>query len=305
MKKLFIPVLLLLVLLVSACGNKSTEETTGDSAKKTKKDTITYQSENGPVEVPANPKRVVALTNAGDVLALGVNLVGVETWSKQSPIYEEQLKDVEVVSDEDLEKIIELNPDLIIGASTNKNLDKLKEIAPTVTYTYGKLDYLTQHLEIGKLLNKEKEAQSWIDSFKAEAKATGEEIKAKIGEDATVSVIESYEKEIGVFGDSWGRGTEVLYQAMGLKMPDKVKEMTSKDGYYMLSQEVLPEYVGDYLIVSKYNDQDSSYQNTETYKQMPAVKNNHVFEADGNAFLFNDPLTLEYQLKFFKENFLK
>ncbi|GKU84148.1 iron-hydroxamate ABC transporter substrate-binding protein [Niallia sp. NCCP-28] len=305
MKKLFIPVLLLLVLLVSACGNKSTEETTGDSAKKTKKDTITYQSENGSIEVPANPKRVVALSNAGDVLALGVNLVGVETWSKKSPIYEEQLKDVEVVSDEDLEKIIELDPDLIIGASTSKNLDKLKKIAPTVTYTYGKLDYLTQHLEIGKLLNKEKEAQSWIDSFKAEAKATGEEIKAKIGEDATVSVIESYEKEIGVFGDSWGRGTEVLYQAMGLKMPDKVKEMTSKDGYYMLSQEVLPEYVGDYLIVSKYTDQDSSYQNTETYKQMPAVKNNHVFEADGNSFLFNDPLTLEYQLKFFKENFLK
>jgi len=305
MKKLFIPVLLLLVLLVSACGNKATEETTGDAAKKAKKDTITYQSENGPVEVPANPKRVVALSNAGDVLALGVNLVGVETWSKQSPIYKEHLKDVEVVSDEDLEKIIELDPDLIIGASTNKNLDKLKEIAPTVTYTYGKLDYLTQHLEIGKLLNKEKEAQEWIDNFKAEAKATGEEIKAKIGEDATVTVIESYEKEIGVFGDSWGRGTEVLYQAMGLKMPDKVKEMTSKDGYYMVSQEVLPEYVGDYLIISKYNDQDNSYQSTETYKQMPAVKNNHAFEADGNAFLFNDPLTLEYQLKFFKENFLQ
>lgn len=55
-----------------------------------------------------------------------------------------------------MEKIIELEPDLIIGLSTAKNLDKLKEIAPTVTFTYGKVDYLTQHLEIGKLLNKKR-----------------------------------------------------------------------------------------------------------------------------------------------------
>ncbi|MEH6976906.1 ABC transporter substrate-binding protein, partial [Bacillus pseudomycoides] len=46
----------------------------------------------------------------------------------------------------------------IIGLSNIKNIDKLKKIAPTVTFTYGKVDYLTQHLEIGKLLNKEKEA---------------------------------------------------------------------------------------------------------------------------------------------------
>ena len=101
------------------------------------------------------------------------------------------LKDVEEVSDESLEKIIELNPDLIIGLSTIKNVDKLNEIAPTVTYTYGKVDYLTQHLEIGKLLNKEKEAQAWIDDFKTRAQAAGEDIKAKIGEDTTVSVIEN------------------------------------------------------------------------------------------------------------------
>lgn len=307
MKKIFMPVLLILVLaLVSACGNASSNSSSGEEAtKEDKKETITYESESGPVEVPADPQRIVALSNAGDVLALGVNVVGVDTWAKSSPIYEEKLKDVEVVSDEDLEKIIELEPDLIIGSESTKNVDKLKEIAPTVTYTYGTLDYLTQHLEIGKLLNKEKEAQSWIDNFKEEAKSTGDEIKAKIGEDATVTVMESYDKSMYVMGDSWGRGTEVLYQAMGLNMQEKVKEMTAKDGYYTLSQEVLPEFVGDYLIISKYSDQDSSYQETDTFKSMEAVKNNHVFEADGNSFLFNDPLSLEFQLNFFKENFMK
>lgn len=132
---------------------------------KRKSGTITYQSENGPVEVPADPQRVLVLSSfAGNVMALDVNLVGVDSWSKMNPNFKE-LKDVEEVTDENLEKIIELNPDLIIGLSTIKNVDKLKEIAPTVTYTYGKVDYLTQHVEIGKLLNKEKKLKhGWMIS---------------------------------------------------------------------------------------------------------------------------------------------
>ncbi|MCY8232330.1 iron-hydroxamate ABC transporter substrate-binding protein [Priestia endophytica] len=306
MKKLLLPVMLIMILIISACGNKSAEQASGEQGKDEKQETITYQSENGPIKVPAHPKRVVVLGSyVGDLLSLDVNIVGVEEWAKKSPLFEKELKDVPVVSDEDIEKIMELEPDLIIGADTNKNLNKLKKIAPTVTYTYGKVDYLTQHLEIGKLVNKEKEAQSWIDDFKDRAKATGEEIKKKLGDDVTVTVLESYNKEIGIFGDNWGRGTEVLYQALNLKMPDKVKKMTDKQGYYMLSTELLPQYVGDYLIISKYKDQDNSYQDTSLYKEIPAVKNNRVFEADANAFMFNDPITLDYQLNFFKEHFLK
>ncbi len=273
--------------------------------KGSKSETITYQSENGKVEVPANPKRVVVLSSfAGNVMSLGVNLVGVDSWSKQNPRFDSKLKNVAEVSDENVEKIAELNPDLIIGLSNIKNVDKLKKIAPTVTYTYGKVDYLTQHLEIGKLLNKEKEAKTWVDDFKKRAQEAGKEIKAKIGEDATVSVVENFNKQLYVYGENWGRGTEILYQEMKLKMPEKVKEKALKEGYYALSTEVLPEFAGDYLIVSKNKDTDNSFQETESYKNIPAVKNNRVYEANMMEFYFNDPLTLDFQLDFFKKSFL-
>ncbi|MFD9626519.1 iron-hydroxamate ABC transporter substrate-binding protein [Peribacillus muralis] len=304
MKKILIPFILLLVLIISACGNESAEKEKSSTTKKEKSGTITYQSENGPVKVPANPKRVVVLSSfAGNVMALDVNLVGVDSWSKMNPNFKE-LKDVEEVTDENLEKIIDLNPDLIIGLSTIKNVDKLKEIAPTVTYTYGKVDYLTQHVEIGKLLNKEKEAQAWVDDFKKRAKTTGEDIKAKIGEDATVSVFEKFDKQFYVFGDNWGRGTEILYQEMKLAMPEKVKEVALKDGYFALSLEVLKDYAGDYVILSNNKDEDNSFQQTDTYKNIPAVKNNQLFEANAKEFYFNDPITLDYQLDFFSKSFL-
>ncbi len=324
MKKWLLPLAALLVLLaLGACGNNnnngsgsasqpassgaspSASAPASPSAEADSNARITYQSQTGPVEVPMYPQRVIVLSSyAGDVLSLDVPLVGVDSWSKMNPNFQDRLKDVPAVSDDNLEQIVELQPDLIIGLDNVKNLDKLKQIAPTVVFTYGKLDYLSQHVEVGKALNKEKEAQAWVDGFKQRAAEIGTQIKAKIGADATVSVIENFEKQLYVFGDNWGRGTEILYQEMGLAMPQKVKDMTKADGYYALSQEVLPDFAGDYVIFSKNADGDSAFQQTDTYKNIPAVKNGRVYEADAKAFYFNDALTLDYQLDFIKQKFL-
>lgn len=307
MKKIYAFLLVLAtVLFLAACGSDNdTSSGTAEEPEAEESGTITYESENGPVEVPANPQRVINLaTFAGNVMALDVPLVGVDQWAKNNPNFEDKLADVEVVTDEDLEKIIELDPDLIIGLSDMKNVDKLSEIAPVVTYTYGKVDYLTQHIEIGKLLNKEEEAQAWVDDFNARAKQIGEDIKAEHGEETTVTVIESFDKQLYVFGDNWGRGTEILYQAMGLTMTDKVKEMALSDGYYALSSEVLPEYAADFVVWSRHGDADNSFAETETFKNIPAVKEDRLLTVDAAAFYFNDPITLDFQLDTFKDGFL-
>src|SRR3954471_7168987 len=148
---LFIALLVLFVL--AACGGSKEESTSSDKEEeKSERATITYESESGPVEVPANPQRVLVLSAfVGNVMALDVPLVGVDSWSKMNPRFQEKLEGVEEVTDENLEKIIELDPDLIVGLSSIKNIEKLNKIAPTVTFTYGAVDYLTQHIEIGKL----------------------------------------------------------------------------------------------------------------------------------------------------------
>lgn len=304
MKK-YSAMLLIFILLMTACSAKQTNN--GQENPVQTEDTMIYESENGPVTVPKNPQRVVVLTRflTGNVMQLGVPLVGVDEMSKQNPNFAEQLKNVETISDESLEKLIELEPDLIISLDGIKNVEKLNEIAPTVLYTYGKLNFLEQHIEIGKLLNKENEAKAWADSFKAKAVAAGEKIRNKVGEDATVTVIETFNKQLYVYGYNFGRGTEILYGEFGLNLPKNVEEATKADGYLALSTEVMGDYMGDYVIFSKNNDEDNSFQDTETYKSIPAVKNNRVFTADAKSFYFSDPLSLEYQLEFFEDHFLK
>ncbi len=319
MKKLLLPVILCLVLVMSACGGNqegnadsgSTNASEGESgaaqpSANAEAATFTYESENGPIEVPTHPQRVVVLTRflTGNVMALGVPLVGVDEMSKSNPFFEERLKDIEAVSEESVEKIMALEPDLIIGLDEITNFEKFQQIAPTVTFTYNRLNYLDLQLEVGKLLNKEKEAQAWVDDFSARTKQAGKEITEKLGEGATVSVIETFNKQLYVYGYNFGRGTELLYGDLNFSLPEKVKEATKADGYLALSTEVLEDYLGDYVIFSKDADQDNSFQDTEVYKRVPAVVNNRVYEVDAKSFYFNDPLSLEYQLEFFIKTFL-
>lgn len=305
-KLLFLSIALLVMLALAACGSteETTEEAGGSEGEASGAETIQYESENGTVEVPADPQRVVALAYGGNVMSLDVPLAGIDAWAIDNPNYEPYLDGVEEVSEENLEKIIELDPDLIIGYSTLQNVDKLEQIAPTVTFTYGKVDYLTQHLEIGKLLNKEDEAQAFVDDFKERAQAAGEEIKAEIGEDATVSVIENFDKQLYVYGDNWGRGTEILYQEMGLNMPEKVEELALEAGVHTFSLEVLPDFAGDYVVLSKNPDVDNSFMETDVWNNIPAVSEERVIEINTKASTYSDPITLDYLLGIFEEGFL-
>ncbi|UOQ86954.1 iron-hydroxamate ABC transporter substrate-binding protein [Gracilibacillus salinarum] len=318
MKKVLIAFLFVTALLLAACGNaedssgsdeasaseSDAQETSNEEEEASSSETFTYESEEGPIELPSNPQRIVALSYAPNVLALGGNVVGVDEWTFNNPIMADKLEGIEAVTEESLEKIIELEPDLIIVGSWLKNIDKLKEIAPTVSFTYGKLSYLEQHEEIGKVLNKEQEAKDWVEDFKARATETGEEIKAKIGEDATVSVLENDVKQMAVFGDNWGRGTELLYQEMELNMPEKVKEKALADGYYSLSLEVISDFAGDYIVLSKNPDGDTAFLETETWKNIPAVQNGNVLELNTHVIADSDPITLEYLLEQFSTFFL-
>lgn len=311
-KKLNLSMLLLLmmVVIISACGNNATKsnqsagETNPSVSEEKSEDTVTYQSENGPVKVPAQPTRIVALSSAPNVLSLNGTVVGVDQWTAGSPLFSDKLKDVAIVSADDPEGVAAQNPDLIIVGAESKNIDQLQKIAPTVVYTWGKLNYLDQQVEIGKLLNKEAEAKQWVEDFSKKAAEVGNKIKAKYGDKMTVSVIEISGKDVYVMGDHWARGTEILFQAMKLNMPEKAKEETMKQGYNTLSLEVLPQYIGDFVVVSRDVATDNEIMKSTIWSKIPAVQNKHVIEIDTKASSYSDPTTLEYLLNIFEKGFL-
>lgn len=330
MKKVLFSVVLVLCVILAGCGSNganSSNANTGNAASNNagtssqepasasnnsgnaaagEAATTTYETAAGPVEIPADPQRIVVLSGsyAGHALYLGAPVVAVDSFTYDNPLMADYLNGVTEVSADNLEQIIELDPDLIITDDYATNLDQLSDIAPTLGLTYASQDYLSRVLEVGKIVNKEKEAQAWVDDFKARAVNAGDDVRAKLGDDVTVTVIETYDKDMYVFGDNYARGTEILYDAMGLKRTEAVEKLVSKEGYSAISPEVLPELGGDYIVFSKSADADNSFLETESYKNIEAVKNNHVLTADASQVYFNDPITLEYQLQFFIDAFL-
>lgn len=298
---------LLALFVLAACGSSSESSDTGkaDSAAVSKMPKIEGFSYSG--QVPQNPERVVSLAsfNTGYLAKFDFNFVGVTSYDKKNPVLKDKVKDAKEVTAEDLEAIAGLNPDLIVVGSTEKNIDKLKEIAPVIVVEYGKRDYLQLVSDFGAIFNREKEAQDWLDKWKKDTEQVAKEVKEVTGPDATFSVMGLFQKEIYVFGNNWGRGGEVVYQALGFKAPQKVEEEVFKTGYLAISYETVDQYAADYILIAAEDDQTgASLYESDLWKNIPAVQQNHVLKVDANAFYFNDPLTLEYELKTIRDGIL-
>lgn len=298
MKKLLFP-LLVLVLILAACGNKS------DSDKK--EETKSYKLDSGKsIDIPKKPQRiaVVAPTYAGGIKYLGGDIVAVNEQVDSSKLLKDKFKGVEKIGENDVEKVAKAKPDLIVVYSTDKNIKKYNKIAPTVVYDYGKHKYLDQQRELGKLLGKEDKVASWEKEWKAQTKKDGQEIKDKIGEDATVSIFDEFDKKLYSYGPNWGHGGEVLYQAFGLKMPDKLNDLVKKEGWAEVKQEKIADYAGDYIVSTSEGKSKPAYEKTDLWQNIPAVQKDQVIQVQAETYWYNDPYTLEYMRKDLKEKFL-
>lgn len=287
----------------SNTGNSPAASNTAELSSKPKIDGFTYYG-----DVPKNPKRIASLssTYTGYLLQLGFQPVTVTSYDAKNPVIKDKVKDAKVLMPEDLESIANQKPDLIVVDASDKNINELKKIAPTIAIEYGKNDYLEILNRFGQIFGKEDEANKWIEDWKAKTAKIGTKLKEKTGETATFTVVGLYEKEIYLFGNNWGRGGEVLYKSLGFDAPQKVKDEVFKTGYLQVSQETVGDYIGDYVLVAAENEETgSALYESDIWKAIPAVQKNHVLKVDANAFYFNDPLTLEYELKTIQEGIEK
>lgn len=302
MKKLFVAVLVF-VLALAACGNHSDNSSSKDSKEATK----SYKTDSGDkIKIPKNPKRIVVLgtTYAGGLKELDANIQAVAKNVDDSSVLKDKFKGVKKIDPENVEAVAKEKPDLIITYNTDKNLKKLKKIAPTVAFDYMKHDYKEQHLELGKIIGKKDKAQKWVDQWDEKTKNDGKEIKKAIGKDATVSIIKDFDKKIYVLGKTYGHGSEVLYDSFGLKMPSKVESATKKEDLADISAEQIPDMSGDYVVTPVAKGAKLSFENKDVWKNTKAVKDKHTFKVDEGVYWLNDPYSLDFERKDLKKKLL-
>jgi len=322
-----VTLILCLTLLLSACSGASntnspsnhtnngssslagqTEAVNGSTTSNA--ETIVYKAINGDIQIPKNPHRIVVVAGAyvGYLLALGIEPVGVGGEAFDNEYIKDKLDGVENIGEEvSLEKIVELQPDLIIIWNNPDDIASLSKIAPTVAIEYG-TPVREQLEEFGKMTSRESQATAWIDAWDQKIANYKPQVEAAVGE-KTVSIFDAESaKEIYAYG-SFGRGGDILYGEFNLKAPPIIQKeaIDSGSGWAKLSLELMPEYAGDYIFISGWAGRDnpgSSFSGS-IWNNLPAVKNNKVYTNNERGFVYSDPLSLEAQLKFVVDSIVK
>lgn len=322
--------MLCLTLLLAACSSpapsaSSTQtETTAtttqssnqaaESGKSTAQpETRTISTLRGDVVIPANPERVASDQYMGYLLKLGIIPVGVrtfmlnESWIEKSDIPADVIAGIEDLGGEfpmNLEKLVSLEPDLIIG-SIDKNIEDYEKIATTVFLPYWEGETTSGPLEklrrIAGVFGKEKEAEAWITTYEEKVEEAKKRIDGIIKDGETVSIVQIGNKAMYVMGADGGNyGSSTIYEM--LKLPPTQQALEMKEGFESISLEVLPEYMGDHIFVYGSGDADAEeVLNSEVWKHLPAVQKGQVyaygsFGDKGDEFVMEDPYSLELQL---------
>mgnify|MGYP001073987295 CR=1 FL=1 len=266
----------------------------------------TYTDDLGvTVELPVHPQRVVVATwhYPGHLISLGITPVGVFGYAKDSEFFGEQLKDAQLLTQESVEEVLALQPDLIITDTTNPNVDKLRSIAPTVAFDLTRRQNRLETLvDIGEILGKKDEAEKQIRDWEAKLAVTKQRFEQEFDKNAVISVIGDYQTEFYAYGPNYGRGTEILYTHLGLNYPEKMRREYETTGqrYVQLSEEVVPEFVGDYVFISGETPGAPNILDDPMYVDLPAVKEGRVYYIYEPSFYFSDPISLNGQLEFFE-----
>lgn len=312
-KGLILPSLLLLAVLTSACGAKDTTATNLstnqlavtetqnlESAEGiTKEDnadaTKTVTTVNGDITIPVNPKRIVAEEYLGSLIALDMIPVGAPGLTLDNYYFKEALTGVEdtgVYGQVSVEKIIALDPDLILSGNAD-SYNQLSKIAPTIIIPYGTLKNAHEELTyFGELLGKEKEAKTWLDHYDQQIAAAKAMVDKAIPEDATFSILEVSAKSIWTYGDNFGRGGQPIFQALGRKPPEVVADEIMEKQWVELSAELLDKYAGDYLVVTANNITLEYLKAEPIWSKLPAVKNDHVYVWPEERSWYYDPIAV-------------
>jgi iron complex transport system substrate-binding protein len=249
-------------LALTGCGGSSDENS--PAADSTAGFPRTIEHAMGTTEIPARPKRVVALDASfvDATLILDTPVVGYTDYrsingklpdylGEDRTTYGSEAQAVGTLAEPNLEKIAELNPDLIITAKVRheKLYDQLSKIAPTVmSETTGPTWKDNIRLE-AKALGAEDLAEKEISSYEKAAKTVGTAINATAG-DPTISVVRFVDGPTRLYQNASFSG--IVLKDAGLKRP---ASQDVNDFALEISPERIKDADADAIFVTVYADE--------------------------------------------------
>lgn len=271
---------------------------------------VTLKNKFGTAVIPAQPKRIIALSYEEDTLAtLGITPIayakneykpdGVFPWLS-GKIDLSKSTALDTSGDLNLEQIAALHPDLILATNfygLEDYYSRLSKIAPTVGYTddAGIATWQENSTIIGKAVGRDADEQKAIASTEKIIKDTGTGLPGLAGK--TFSYSFYYESGgLAVIDDPKTVSVQ-LYSELGMKLaPGVTTNVVDRE----LSMEKLGALDADFLLIGYATpDLKTEMDANKLFTDIPAVKDGRALEVDAfTAGAVNNPtiLNIPWQL---------
>ncbi len=252
----------------------------------------------GEVEVPANPQRVVVLDGPqlDACLAVGVKPVGAVTGFEGAafPAYlgdmTEGIENVGTISEPNLEKIIALEPDLILGSNLrNEEIHHLLvEIAPTVFSEAVSDDWRGNFELFTNALNKQDEAKEISGAFDARLEEFRAATDGERGE-WVISIVRFLADHVRLYNTTSFIGT--ILTAADLTLPESQQGPDPETGsiFTQISLEQIHLADGTHIFTCAYGDpkdtQAAEFASSTLWQSLQAVQDDRVYWVDDDFWM--------------------
>ena len=273
------------VLLFAACGGPQQQAATTDTV------TDDY---GRTVVIPAHPQRVVSLSPAVTeiMFALGADslLVG-RTDFCEYPAEALQIPSIGGISNLNIEKILSLNPDLVISGSMvgKKATDQMDQMGTPMVCVIEKprFEALYDNIRaIGRLVGKEKEADSLNALMRERANALDNRTITQSHDNALPKVY--YVVGFGPTGNFTAGGNTFINDIIRMAGGRNIAEEVEGWNY---SLEALMQENPDYIIVRR--EDSATFCGMKPYNTLDAVRKGHVIGIVSGTFDLQVPRNID------------
>lgn len=281
---------------------------------------VSVEHKYGSTTVPAEPKRIVTLglSDQDAVLALGTVPVGAIDWFKERPYglwpwTKELWGDTppEIVGERDdynLEKILNLEPDLILAqysGMSKEQYGELSKIAPTVGQPKGFDDYGAPWQDMTRLAAKAMGKAAEADKLIKDIDDTFAGLRKEHTEwqGKGVAVVDPYEPgKFAVFQETDPKAA--FATELGFTVPDDINTTAADNNAAEISSERLDMIDTDLVVILAFdpNQARTQLQADPVFQGLTAVRENRVLwvpysePAIGAALSFNTVLSIPYAI---------
>ena len=247
----------------------------------------------GTAQVPQTPDRVVTVDTAAldAALAVGVTPIGSIVFGAFPTYLAAQTDGIVSVGDgnqPNLEAILQLNPDLILGTKigTESLYPRLSNIAPTVlSEGSGRSGEWQDTFRLyAEALGRPDEAEQVLQDYQQQV----DDLRQRLGdtENTIVSVLATGQGQIGFYGENSFSGS--VLQDVGFSRPPA--QARSPRWAEMVSREDLESLDGDIIFLITSQQFPGSMTKQEfvadpVWSQLEAVQQDHVYEVEDEIWI--------------------